>query len=102
MRRPRSLAIVFPALLLGAILVPGSASAERGSEPLAPTFPDAPFGAEVAVDGAAVGGDEIEGEIAIDLKDSASDEQIAELARTYGLTLTPTSTWGKTRDKIEM
>ena len=112
MRSSRCLAITFPALLAGAVLLSGSASGsprspssprdDRRDESEAASFPDAPFGAELAVDGSAVGGDEIEGEIAIDLKDSATDDDIADLARTYGLTLRPASTWGKTRDKIEV
>ena len=44
---------------------------------------------------------ELEGEIVVDVRDDATDADLADLARTYGLTLTPNSPWSNAHDKLE-
>jgi serine protease len=44
---------------------------------------------------------ELEGEIVVDVRDDATDTDIADLARTHGLTLTPNSPWSLAHDKLE-
>jgi serine protease len=55
---------------------------------------------DVAIDDGGLS--EIEGEIAIDLKDSASAADIAAFAQRYGLALRPNSSWSTTHDKLEV
>ena len=45
--------------------------------------------------------DELEGEIVVDVRDDATESDIADLARTYGITLTPNSPWSAAHDKLE-
>ena len=113
MRKPAALLV--PAVLVAAAI--GITSSERPAS--ADWLPNAPSVIDVGTMPAeimpsyldngrgllgfepAAGGDEIEGEIAVDVRDDASDEDIKGLESKYGITLTPTSTWGKTHDKIE-
>jgi len=44
---------------------------------------------------------ELEGEIVVDVRDDATDTDVSDLARTYGLTLTPNSAWSNAHDKLE-
>jgi serine protease len=44
---------------------------------------------------------ELEGEIVVDVRDDATDADVADLARQYGLTLTPNSPWSSAHDKLE-
>jgi serine protease len=48
------------------------------------------------------GADEVSGEIAIDVRDDASATDLADIARTYGLSLRPNSAWSATHDKLEV
>ena len=107
LRSPRSvsaslfavaLALVSGAALAapGRVVGSGSPFDSPGSRtPAAPTIPS-----DVAIDD--TGPNEIEGEIAIDLDDSATDAQIAELSARYGLSLRPNSGWSRTHDKLEV
>ena len=54
------------------------------------------------IDGTGPFGDDISGEIAVDVKDDASDADLADIARTYGLTLRPNSDWSNANDKLEV
>ncbi len=44
---------------------------------------------------------ELEGEIVVDVRDDATDTDIADLGRTYGIALTPNSPWSLAHDKLE-
>ena len=44
---------------------------------------------------------ELEGEIVVDVRDDATEADIADLARTYGIELTPNSPWSDAHDKLE-
>jgi serine protease len=44
----------------------------------------------------------IEGQIAIDVRDDASDSDLADIAATYGLSMRPNSRWSVSHDKIEV
>ena len=44
---------------------------------------------------------ELEGEIVVDLRDDATEADVAELARAYGITLSPNSPWSWSHDKLE-
>ncbi len=44
---------------------------------------------------------ELEGEIVVDVRDDASEADVAELGRTYGIALTPNSPWSEAHDKLE-
>ncbi|HEY8087376.1 MAG TPA: S8 family peptidase [Polyangiaceae bacterium] len=57
---------------------------------------DPTFGDETA------GPDEIAGEIAVDLRDDASDADIADLDAHEGITLRPSSVWSTTHDRLEI
>jgi serine protease len=67
------------------------ARADEGAS--APTF-----GAE----GDGVAGDQIDGEIAIDVRDDASPAAVAALAAKYGLAMHPNSAWSRTHDQLEV
>ena len=54
------------------------------------------FGDETA------GPDEIAGEIAVDLRDDATDADIADLDAHEGITLRPSSAWSTTHDRLEI
>src|SRR4051812_48110859 len=87
MRRPKSLVLFLPVLLAGAVLLPGAAGPDpRGTPRDEPIEPVVENGGSLVED-LAPAGDEIQGEIAVDLKDSATDEEIAGFSRTYGLAL---------------
>jgi serine protease len=74
-----------------------AADAPRFGEPSSPVFP-----ADVPTDEAeAALPDELVGEIVVDVKDDVSDVAVADLARTYGLALTPNSPWSSAHDKLE-
>jgi serine protease len=45
---------------------------------------------------------DVPGEIAIDLRDDATADDMSSLAVAYGLAMHPNSRWGATRDKIEV
>jgi serine protease len=45
---------------------------------------------------------EIAGQIIVDVKDDATETDVQDLARTYGLSLTPNSAWSATHDKLEL
>jgi serine protease len=47
-------------------------------------------------------GDEIAGEVLIDLKDSASADDVADLSRTYGIAVHANSAWSDDHDKFEV
>jgi serine protease len=57
----------------------------------APSFPD---------DGTVP--DDVTGEIAVDVRDDASSDDIARLASTYGVVMRPNSAWSTTHDKLEV
>jgi serine protease len=44
---------------------------------------------------------ELEGQIVIDVRDDATEADLADLSRTYGLELTPNSPWSSSHDKLE-
>lgn len=45
---------------------------------------------------------EVAGEIAVDVRDDASSDDIARLASTYGIVMRPSSGWSTTHDKLEV
>jgi serine protease len=47
-------------------------------------------------------GDQVDGEIAIDLRDDATPGDIADLSAKYGVAMRPNSAWSTTHDKIEV
>jgi len=116
----RSLIPVFATLLLGATM--WSPAIARADAPDAPAAPAANPGASIDEDedgpsrdkiaamaqGAAEArdialgsADEIEGEIAVDVRDDATDADIAALARDYGITLRPNSPFSA-EEKLEV
>lgn len=66
-------------------------SAEKASGQSTATFP----GDEAAPD-------EVAGEIAVDVRDDATSDDIARLASTYGVAMRPNSAWSVTHDKLEV
>ena len=58
-----------------------------------------PFSAEA---GSETAGDEIAGQIVVDLRDDLSASDVADVARTYGLALRPNSSWSDAHDKLEL
>ncbi len=44
---------------------------------------------------------ELEGEIVVDVRDDATDTDVADLAQKYGVALTPNSAWSLAHDKLE-
>jgi serine protease len=46
--------------------------------------------------------DEIPGEIAVDVKDNATATDLADLAQSFAISLTPNSAWSDANDKIEV
>src|SRR5579883_2240360 len=56
---------------------------------------DAPNGPDVL-------GDEVVGQIVVDLKDDDSPSDIASIESTYGIRLRPNSAWSTDHDKIEL
>jgi serine protease len=98
------------AIALGALFVTGAAAADPVALSGAPraaaavTPPAAvPFDPPaLATDEAeATVPEELEGEIVVDVRDDATESDISNLARTYGLTLTPNSPWSAAHDKLE-
>ena len=83
-----------PAALFALALVPSAAAAADRDQP----SPSAP--ADVAFEDMAP--TEIDGQLAIDLKDSATDEEIASFARAYGLLMRPNSSWSRSHDNFEV
>ena len=47
-------------------------------------------------------GDEVAGEVLVDVKDSASESDIADLARSYGISLHANSSWSPGHDNFEI
>ena len=47
-------------------------------------------------------GDAVEGEIAIDVRDDASDADLAAMAAKYGIAMHPNSAWSRTHDQLEV
>ncbi|MGO8997480.1 MAG: S8 family peptidase [Polyangiaceae bacterium] len=45
--------------------------------------------------------DEVAGEIVVDVRDDATEADVADLGRKYGLALTPNSPWSTAHDKLE-
>jgi serine protease len=43
----------------------------------------------------------LDGEIVVDVRDDATESDVADLARTYGVSLTPNSPWSEAHDKLE-
>ena len=63
----------------------------------------ADLGDDLGLDGAdAFVGQEVVGEIAIDVKDDASAADIADIGKTYGISLRPNSAWSDANDKLEV
>ena len=88
------------AFALTAVLAPGAA---RADEPAATDQREQLVGFPTFMDvGADVTRDEVAGEIAVDVRDDASAADLADIARTYGIALTPNSPWSDTLDKIEI
>jgi serine protease len=85
--------IVWVASLVGVALNarPAFAAAPVSAEPAPPTFAD--DGSEPA---------EVVGEVVIDVRDDASDSDIASLARRHGVVVRPNSAWSTTHDKLEV
>ncbi len=97
--RTRSFAARLTALgLLAMTLVPSPARAQasdsNSTEDTGAVTPSVVFDAAAP--------DEVEGEIAIDVRDDASPSALADLASRYGLALRPNSTWSDAHDKIEV
>jgi serine protease len=88
------------ALAVAAVLpLLGLGKQAMAADPLAPA-PSEP--AAVATDDQdAVLPAEVEGEIVVDVRDDATDTDIADLARQYGVALTPNSPWSSAHDKLE-
>ena len=65
-------------------------------------------GAQQSAAGASFGGDDsaaedlVPGEIAVDLRDDATDADIADLDSRYGLVMRASSTWSTTHDRLEV
>src|SRR5215831_16333302 len=94
--------LLFVSAALALSIIPGGASARTPLQ----AFPTTPDDEDSAVLRPAPmditdTAEEVAGEIAIDLKDDASDEQIADFATRYGLALRPNSAWS-THDKLEV
>jgi serine protease len=69
---------------------------------------DRPFAAEVTAPPSVTTDDaeaalpaELEGEIVVDVRDDATEADIADLGRAFGLALTPNSPWSAAHDKLE-
>lgn len=69
-----------------------TATVEAGAS--VPSFP-AESGDETAAN-------EVAGEIAVDVRDDATSDDIARLAGTFGVTMRPNSAWSVTHDKLEV
>jgi serine protease len=99
------LRIVAAASLVGAVALGVSAItlADRDRAHDAATAPavEAPtsFPADLVTES---GDDELAGEIAVDLRDDVSADDVADLDRKYGVVLRADSAWGATHDKIDI
>ncbi|HEX3345007.1 MAG TPA: S8 family peptidase [Polyangiaceae bacterium] len=98
--RPRILAPLGAGLLAAlALLTPRPAPAQTvaATPTVDPTVLDAPtFGDETA------GADQIPGEIAVDLRDDASDSDVTDLDTKVGIVMHPNSGWSTTHDRLEV
>ncbi|HEY5243931.1 MAG TPA: peptidase S8, partial [Polyangiaceae bacterium] len=98
--RPRILAPLGAGLLATlALLTPRDAPAQNvaAAPTVSPTTVDAPtFGDET------VGADQIPGEIAVDLRDDASEADVTDLDAKVGIVMHPNSGWSTTHDKLEV
>jgi serine protease len=89
----------------GALAVLGGPALAQPAQPGAPQVPGA---FERGASGPTYGGAEsalddlVPGEIAVDLKDDATDADIAELDARYGLVMHPSSAWSTTHDRLEV
>jgi serine protease len=76
---------------------------DRRSAPLAMPMSVALDGPGVPTFGGASDNDDVvKDQIAVDVRDDASDADLADIASTYGLTLRPNSAWSASHDKIEV
>jgi serine protease len=98
--RPRILAPLGAGLLATlALLTTRDAPAQNvaATPTVAPTTVDAPtFGDET------VGADQIPGEIAVDLRDDASEADVTDLDAKVGIVMHPNSGWSTTHDRLEV
>jgi serine protease len=76
-----------------ALVLPGGPSVDTVTDgaAAAPTFGDETAGPE-----------SLDGQIAVDVRDDASDRDIADLESSYGVTLRPNTAWSAAHDKIEV
>jgi serine protease len=92
MRAPLSLAAAAFWVFAGASR---PASAEPRAEGAGGNVPDFAFDTADAPS-------EIAGEIAVDVRDDASDAEVRDIASRYGIALRPNSAWSQAHDKLEV
>jgi serine protease len=82
---------------VAALLFAGAARADGDLLAPGPTF-----SGESAGEAGGQGPDQIDGEIAVDVRDDASPADLADLAAKYGVALRPSSAWSTAHDKLEV